>query len=164
MECALASQVIIAEKSAEMGLPEVLFNLFPGMGGFSFLVRKIGPDRADQFIKSGRRYGAEELHRLGIVDVVAEDGQGENAVYDYIHRNARKRNAYLGMQIAREMVNPITIDELYRIGDVWVDTALGLTERDLKMMQRLVNAQKNKAQSQQEINQDLINQPIAATA
>lgn len=164
MECALASQVIIAEKSAEMGLPEVLFNLFPGMGGYSFLVRKIGPDRADQFIKSGRRYNAEELHALGVVDVVAEDGRGENAVYDYIRRNERKRNAYLGMQMARELVNPITIEELYRIGDVWVDTALGLTDRDLRMMHRLVNAQKNKAQSQFGSDQESIDLLSAATA
>ena len=28
-ECALASDVIVAEESAQMGLPEILFNLFP---------------------------------------------------------------------------------------------------------------------------------------
>ncbi len=145
MECALASQVIIAEKSAELGMPEVLFNLFPGMGGYSFLVRRIGPDPADKFVKSGLRYSAEELLKLGIVDVVAEDGHGENAVYDYIHGNARKRNAYLGMQRARALVNPITLEELYRIGDVWVDTAMGLGDRDLRLMDNLVKAQNNKA-------------------
>jgi DSF synthase len=31
-ECALASDVIVAETGARMGFPEVLFNLFPGMG------------------------------------------------------------------------------------------------------------------------------------
>ena len=30
-ECALSFDVLIAERSAKMGLPEVLFNLFPGM-------------------------------------------------------------------------------------------------------------------------------------
>jgi DSF synthase len=40
-ECALSFDVLVAEKSAKMGLPEVLFNLFPGMGAYSFLSRKI---------------------------------------------------------------------------------------------------------------------------
>src|SRR3972149_4441233 len=41
-ETALSSDVIIAEQSAAMGLPEVLFNLFPGMGAYSLLTRRIG--------------------------------------------------------------------------------------------------------------------------
>ena len=36
-ECALAADVIVAEESAQMGLPEILFNLFPGMGAYSLL-------------------------------------------------------------------------------------------------------------------------------
>ena len=31
-ECALAHDLIIAERSAKLGLPEVLVNLFPGIG------------------------------------------------------------------------------------------------------------------------------------
>lgn len=41
-ECALSSSVLIAEESARMGFPEILFNLFPGMGAYSFLLRKVG--------------------------------------------------------------------------------------------------------------------------
>ena len=41
-EAALSSDVIVAEKSARFGFPEILFNLFPGMGAYSFLERKIG--------------------------------------------------------------------------------------------------------------------------
>src|SRR5687768_5411719 len=41
-EGVLSASVVVAEESARMGFPEVLFNLFPGMGAFSFLSRKIG--------------------------------------------------------------------------------------------------------------------------
>ncbi|MDH3320213.1 MAG: crotonase/enoyl-CoA hydratase family protein, partial [Betaproteobacteria bacterium] len=34
-ETALSSDVLIAEESAQLGLPEILFNLFPGMGAYS---------------------------------------------------------------------------------------------------------------------------------
>ncbi|WP_413698917.1 crotonase/enoyl-CoA hydratase family protein [Psychromonas sp. KJ10-10] len=40
-EVALSSNVLIAEKGTKLGLPEVLFNLFPGMGAYSLLSRKV---------------------------------------------------------------------------------------------------------------------------
>ena len=71
-ECALASDVIVAEESAQMGLPEILFNLFPGMGAYSLLSRKLDPVRAERMILSGRLYSAAELHDIGLVDIVDE--------------------------------------------------------------------------------------------
>ena len=50
--------------------------------------------RAEAMIRSGRIYTAEELHEMGVVDVLAEDGQGQLAVQDYIARHQRKFNAY----------------------------------------------------------------------
>ncbi len=52
-EGALASNVIIAEEQAKMGLPEILFNLFPGMGAYSLLARRVGPRLAEEMILSG---------------------------------------------------------------------------------------------------------------
>ena len=46
-EGALANNVIIAEEQAKMGLPEILFNLFPGMGAYSLLARRVGPRLAE---------------------------------------------------------------------------------------------------------------------
>jgi DSF synthase len=55
-ECALSFDVLVAEKGSKMGLPEVLFNLFPGMGAYSFLSRKIGMAAAEKLIMSGTVY------------------------------------------------------------------------------------------------------------
>lgn len=52
-EAALSSNLIIAEKSAKFGLPEVLFNLFPGMGAYTFLARRIDPAAAERMLLSG---------------------------------------------------------------------------------------------------------------
>ena len=73
-EGAMSFNILVAERSARMGLPEVLFNLFPGMGSMSFLSRKIGFGRAERMILSGKIYTAEELYDMGVVDVLAEDG------------------------------------------------------------------------------------------
>lgn len=143
-ECALAFDVIVAERSAKFGLPEILFNLFPGMGAYSFLSRRIGSVKAEQMIMSGRLYTAEELHQMGIVDVLAEDGMGEEAVHDYIAKNSRKHNAHRAIFQARRRVNPVTLEELRDVVDIWVEAALNLTEMDIKKMLRLTAAQERR--------------------
>ena len=143
-ESALSAHVLIAEKSAMMGLPEVLFNLFPGMGALSFLSRKVGMRVAEQMVRSGKVYSGEELYQMGVVDVLAEDGLGEYALTNWIKKNHRSLNSSQAINKAKQCVNPLTYQELYNITEVWVDAALRLDERNLKVMERLVRAQNAK--------------------
>ncbi len=143
-ETALSGDVIIAERSAKLGLPEILFNLFPGMGALSFLSRKIGLSAAEKLVLSGKLYSAQEMFEMGIVDVLAEDGHGEKAVYDYLKKESRLRNGYSAVRNARRFCNPVTLEELEKITTVWVDAALQLTAKDLRMMERLVKKQTTK--------------------
>lgn len=140
-EAAMSSHVLIAERSSKLGLPEVLFNLFPGMGAYSFLSRRLGETRAERMILSGKLYTAPELYEMGVVDVLAEDGQGELAVYKYIKEETRRSNAHRALRAAKRHCNPVTYEELMGIAEVWVDAALSLEPRDLKMMERLVAKQ-----------------------
>ena len=140
-EAALSASVLIAEESARMGFPEILFNMFPGMGAFSFLSRKVGRRFADELITSGSVYSARQLYDMGVVDVITADGTGEQAVYAYIRRHAKGGNGRRGYERARNEVEPVSRDELMRVVTVWADTALKLTDRDMKMMERLVRAQ-----------------------
>lgn len=144
-ESALAANVLIAERGAKMGLPEILFNLFPGMGAMTFLGRRIGHQQAEKLILSGKLYLAEELYEMGVVDVLAEPGAGEAAVCDYVRREEKSRNGILALRSAREVSQPVSYDELVRITEIWVDAALRLEARDLRMMERLVNRQTGKA-------------------
>ena len=143
-ESALSAHVMIAEKSALMGLPEVLFNLFPGMGAMSFLARKIGLPEAEKFVRSGKIYTGEELYKMGVVDVLAEDGQGEYALSNWLKKNHRSLNSSQAITRAKQRVSPLTHEELIDITKVWVDAALNLDERNLKVMERLVRAQNSK--------------------
>ena len=141
LEAALASDVIIAERSAKMGFPEMLFNLSPGHGAFSLVARKIGVNHAERMILSGKLYSAEELHVLGLVDVLVEDRQGEEAVYEYIEKQARRSNGYMALKKARQRFNPITYQEMMDITNIWVEAALQLSDKDLKVMDRFVRSQ-----------------------
>lgn len=141
LESALCSDVIIAEKSSKMGFPEILFNLFPGMGAYSLVARKIGAADTEKMILSGNIYTAEELFELGLVDVLAEDGAGIAAVHEFIKKQSRCSNGFVAVQRARQRFNPVTHQELMDITTIWADAAIQLCEKDLKVMDRLVRSQ-----------------------
>jgi DSF synthase len=140
-EVALAQQVIVAERQARFGLPEVLFNLFPGMGAYSFLSRRVNAAEAERMIISGRIYSAEEMHEMGVVDILAENGQGVDVVHDFVGDYGRTRRTRQAAFRARSIVSPIRLDELLKIADLWVETALALDRSDLRKMRYLAMAQ-----------------------
>lgn len=161
-EAALTSDVIVAEESAQMGLPEILFNLFPGMGACSLLTRRIGLRAAEELILSGKLLSAAELHKMGVVDVLATDGQGETAVRNWIAKNAKRRNGMQAVFRARQFIHPVTREELDGIVGLWVDAALRLNDRDLRMMNRLVRAQMRRMESGSTAEAALLAEPLAA--
>lgn len=140
-ESALSANVIVAERGVQMGFPEVLFNLFPGMGAYSFLSRRVSPAIAERMILSGNLYSAEELHELGVVTVLAEPGQGYEALRDYIRQTEKRSHAQELLRSVRTKWNRVPYEELLDITRLWVDCALRLSERELKTMERLVRAQ-----------------------
>jgi DSF synthase len=140
-EAALASDILVAEKQAQFGFPEVLFNLFPGMGAFNLLERRIGMRRTERMLLSGKLLRAEELHAEGIVDILAEDGRGENAVYEHIVRQAGRQNTHQAVLQVRRKLRPLLYEELMDVKEIWVDSAMRLGPREIRLMERLVNAQ-----------------------
>ena len=145
-EATLADDVIIAERRAKFGLPEILFNLFPGMGAYSFLSRRLDQVRAEQMIFSGRVYTAEEMHEIGLVDELAEDGMGEHALYDFIERNRRCYRSRRAVYEARRKTGSVSYEELAAITDSWVEAALNLDKSDVRRMERLAKAQDRRRQ------------------
>jgi len=136
-ECALSCDIVIAEKHIKAGFPEVLFNMFPGMGGMSFLARRVNRNVAEQLIRTGRQYSASELLELGIIDEVVESGDGVAAVRRLIKRRDRQRSAHIAMNRVDRIIRPIVLQELYDIVRIWVDCALDLSPHSLEWMQRL---------------------------
>lgn len=140
-ESLLSFNVIIAERGAKFGFPENLFGLFPGMGAYSLIARRIGSALAEDIILSGRMYSAEEMKEIGLVHILAERGQGIETARDYIGHHKRRFNGSRAVFQAGREVNPVSLGELDRIVEIWADACLKLSERDLKVMQRIVSAQ-----------------------
>lgn len=137
-EAALSSQVVIAESSARFGFPEIIFNLFPGMGAVSFLLRRSSQRVADELTGGGKVYTADEMLKKGIVDIVVGNGEGPAAVRAYLRKKGRVMRSMLQV---RRRVSHLTRDELDSIVTLWADAALRLNPRDLKLMGHLVARQ-----------------------
>ena len=142
-ETALSCDVVVAERSSQLGFPEILFNMFPGMGAYNLLARRIGAAIAERIILSGETYSASELQEIGVIDIVADDGEGVLAAKDYMKSHNQSHNTIRSMKKIRQIVHPITRDSLYKIVDIWVDAAMGLSKKDIAKMDRLLQLQKD---------------------
>lgn len=140
-EAALAARVLIAEEGAVFGFPETLFGMFPGMGAFSFLARRLSPALAKRLITSGKLYPATELYDLGVVDVLAEPGRGREAVLQYMRHQDSRARGFWALDKLMDQRHPVTYQELSDGVELWVDTAMGLSEKNLRLMEFLLNAQ-----------------------
>ena len=140
-EAALSSHVLIAEENAEMGFPEILFNLFPGMGAFNLLLNRVNPSTAKKMMMNGCKYDARELFDMGIVDILVNEGEGKLAVDAFIQTNRKRNNAITAITKATQLSNTLDYQKLLEIGDLWVDTAFRICEKDLRIMNRLINSQ-----------------------
>lgn len=137
-EAALSCHTIVAESGVGMGFPEVLFDLYPGMGAYSFMCQRISPYQAEKLMLNGNIYSSDELYAMGLVDVLVSRGQGIAAVEEIIRNHRRIPHARRAMHKVRQQ---IAIEEMMRITEIWVDTAMQLGEKSLRIMERLVKAQ-----------------------
>ena len=142
-ETALSCDVIIAERSSQLGFPEILFNLFPGMGAYNLLTRRVGSALAERIILSGKTYTASELYDMGIIDVLADDGDGVKATEDYMNSHNQSHNTIRSIKKIRQIVHPITRQTLYDIVDIWIEAAMDLSLKDLSKMERLLHLQRD---------------------
>jgi DSF synthase len=140
-EGALAHNVLVAERQSQMGLPEIMFNLFPGMGAYQLLCRRLPPAKAEQLILSGKTYSAEELYEMGVVDILANEGEGEEAVWEYIRKAHSTRNGRDALRRVIQETDSVKYEDLAKSIDVWVEAAFNLEESDLKTMDFLLRAQ-----------------------
>ncbi|MEV0258776.1 enoyl-CoA hydratase-related protein [Streptomyces sp. NPDC050732] len=74
-ELALSCDMIVADPTAVVGLPEVSVGVIPGGGGTQLLPRRVGAARAAELIFSARRVEAAEARELGLIDLLVAEGE-----------------------------------------------------------------------------------------
>ncbi|WP_414457163.1 crotonase/enoyl-CoA hydratase family protein [Enterobacter kobei] len=140
-EAALAHHFVLAQRDARLGFPEIAFNLFPGMGGYSLVARRSGMKLAEELIYKGESHTAEWYEQHGLVDVLYEPGQSYVSVRTFIDTLRPKLNGVRAMLRARTRVLQLPRSELMDITEDWVDAAFCLEPKDIAYMERLVMLQ-----------------------
>lgn len=88
-EFALSCDLIVADETAVLGLPEVTVGLVPGGGGTQLAARRLGAGRAADLIFTGRRIEAAEAERMGLVDRLVPAGEAREEALALAGRIAR---------------------------------------------------------------------------
>jgi len=90
LEVAAAGHLIFAAPGATFGQPEIKLAVFAPAAS-CLLPERIGQSRAEDLLFSGRSIGAEEAHRFGLVDALADDPDA--AALAYFEEHLAKRSA-----------------------------------------------------------------------
>jgi enoyl-CoA hydratase/carnithine racemase len=98
-ELALSCDLIVADETAEFGLPETTVGLVPGGGGTQLALRRLGPGRAADLVLTGRRIGADEAGRIGLADRLVPAGTVAQHAHELAERIAS--NSPVGVQHAK---------------------------------------------------------------
>ncbi|MEU2727530.1 enoyl-CoA hydratase/isomerase family protein [Streptomyces griseoviridis] len=98
-ELALSCDVIVADRSAVVGLPEVSVGVIPGGGGTQLLPRRVGAARAAELIFTARRLDAAEAADLGLVDQLVDVGRDRDEALALAARMAA--NSPVGLRAAK---------------------------------------------------------------
>jgi DSF synthase len=142
-EAALAQDFLLADETARIGVPEVAFNTFPGMGAVSLLSRRLGAAKAEEIISSGHVYSGRDMYGMGVVDILAAPGEAREAALKWMAHGGEERHARrLALAEARRRFFPISYEELIEITDLWVECSCDVTPHDIRHMERLASAQK----------------------
>lgn len=153
-EAALAHHFVLAQNNARMGFPEMAFNLFPGMGGYSLVARRSGMKLAEELISSGESHTAEWFHGKGLVDTLFEPGEAYRATRTFIDVMRPKLNGMRAMLRARQRVLNLSRSELMDITEDWVESAFSIDPKDRAYMERLVLAQNRRSAVSSEAGQE----------
>jgi enoyl-CoA hydratase / 3-hydroxyacyl-CoA dehydrogenase len=102
LEVALACDLRIAHRDAQLGFPEVNLGLLPGGGGTQRAPRLISPGRARWLIMSGERIDAATASHWGLVEFVVDDL--EEGIARYVEPLAKQSPHAIGQikQLLRE--------------------------------------------------------------
>jgi enoyl-CoA hydratase/carnithine racemase len=101
-EFALSCDLIVADETAVLGLPEVTVGVIPGGGGTQLLVRRIGSSRAADLIFTGRKVDVAEAERLGLVDRSVPAGQARKVALELAEQIAA--NSPVGVRNSKRAI------------------------------------------------------------
>jgi enoyl-CoA hydratase len=110
LELALTCDLIVADKMARFGFPELRLGLIPGFGGIPRLRRDVGNGFIRDLLFTGRTVKAESGHQAGLVAHLAGEGYALQVARS-MAQQATKFDAET-RAAAKKFIKPIPVAEL----------------------------------------------------
>ncbi len=102
-ELAMACDIRIASSKAIFGQPEITLGVIPGAGGTQRLPRLLPVGKAKMLLFSGRRIGATEAERIGLVDQVVPEGTELQEAVNLAHE--LMKNGPVALRFIKKAIN-----------------------------------------------------------
>jgi crotonobetainyl-CoA hydratase len=116
-ELALASDLVVAQASAQFGLPEVKRGLIAAAGGLFRIVDQLPRKVAMQLLVTGDPISAEDAARWGLINEVVPDGTVLDAALALADRITV--NAPLAVQASKRVAAGVDDGAITREADAW---------------------------------------------
>lgn len=137
LEAALTSDIIFAEEGSRCCFPEARYNLLPTLGFLTMLLRQVSNSHFISHFLEGGCIPLKDLEELKLIEKIVPTGHGIETIQNFIRHNHKKHRvySYLYTEKAKSViVSPKEISEFKRM---WLDTALNLSQNDIKKLKRL---------------------------
>ena len=118
-ELALACDLIIADKMARFGFPELRLGLIPGFGGIPRLKRDLGNAVVRDLLLTGRSFNASKAQQIGLVSQVVGEGEVLRAARATAAQFKKFDRATAAA--AKKFIKPIPHEELRREIDLFCE-------------------------------------------
>lgn len=82
-----------------------------------------------------------------MIDCIFENDHGMQEIDLFIKKLEKSKITRKAILKIRNKINPVTFEEMLDIGEIWVESAMALSQKEVKVMQRLVRSQDRMAKS-----------------
>jgi len=142
MEGILAVDHVAATPGAVFGLPEINYDLLPGMGAYTFLREKLSADKARSMLASGETWTGKDMYDKGLVHTYTHKSRAIDAVTNMIRAKQAKPNATRMLLEMRRMHETVSKRELLTIAGQWATSVRNLTPENIASIKRKIKVQK----------------------
>jgi len=118
-ELALATDLIVADKSTRFAFPELRLGLVPGFGGIPRLERDVGNAVVRDLLLTGRTLSASRAHDIGLVSQLVARGEALN-VARHVARQACRFDPRT-TRAAKAFIKPLPAARLARERDLFCE-------------------------------------------
>lgn len=140
-EVAVACDYIVAERHSEFCFPEIQLGIFPGMGALPVLARRLDKRDYEEVCHSGRSFSTEELANMGLIDVVADTGRGEQTILEWIKKRHSALRSHQAMSSIRKSATLLSRADFHSGLESWVDIVMSLDKRRLALLSLAIDKQ-----------------------